>query len=347
MQERKPETLQEELVRQKARLSELEAERERILQRIAELEAERERILQRIAEIRSIAELGAKTQAGDVPAPPTELTPLPKPYTSAEKIALFRSLFRGRADVYPTQWLNTRKGTRGYSPACAKEWVRGVCEKPRVKCGECPNQAFIPVTSQTIHDHFHGKHVAGVYPLLEDETCWFLAVDFDKGTWREDVEAFIRTCQKKGVPFAVERSRSGNGAHVWFFFQAPVAASIARKMGCFLITETMVERHDLAMTSYDRLFPNQDTMPRGGFGTSSHCPSRTARDSRVTPCSWTRPGSRTRTSGHSWLPWSAWHRSWSTGLPGKPLQRVGSSVLTQTKPTKTIPELHGNEDHRG
>ena len=108
--------------------------------------------------------------------------------------------------------------------------------------------------------------MAGVYPLLKNETCWFLAVDFDKGTWQEDVAAFVTTCQQHHVPIAVERSRSGDGAHVWFFFQSPVAANAARKMGCFLITQTMARRHELSMNSYDRFFPNQDTMPRGGFG---------------------------------------------------------------------------------
>ncbi len=106
----------------------------------------------------------------------------------------------------------------------------------------------------------------GVYPLLEDETCWFLAIDFDKSSWQEDVGAFVETCRAIDVPVAVERSRSGNGAHVWFFFEAPVTASLARKMGCYLLTGTMSRRHQLSMGSYDRLFPNQDTMPRGGFG---------------------------------------------------------------------------------
>jgi len=106
----------------------------------------------------------------------------------------------------------------------------------------------------------------GVYPLLDDETCWFLAVDFDKASWTEDARAFVETARGFGLPAVVERSRSGNGAHVWFFFSAPVAASTARKMGCHLVTETMARRHELSMDSYDRLFPSQDTMPRGGFG---------------------------------------------------------------------------------
>ena len=186
--------------------------------------------------------------------------------TAVEKIALFRSRFRGREDVYPRFWSNARTGRQGYAPACGNEWVRGVCEKPRVKCGECPNQAFLPVEDQVILDHLQGRHVVGVYPLLADETCWFLAADFDKTSWTDDVAAFVETCRVAGLPGTVERSRSGNGAHVWFFFSAPVPATNARKMGCYLITETMSRRHQLSMESYDRLFPNQDTLPRGGFG---------------------------------------------------------------------------------
>ena len=159
-----------------------------------------------------------------------------------------------------------RPGSPGMRPRAGTSSCRGVCELPKVKCGECPNQAFIPFDDAAVIGHLTGRHVMGVYPLLEDETCWFLAVDFDKSTWTEDVSAFVETCRRVGLPAAVERSRSGNGAHVWFFFSAPVPASTARKMGCYLITETMSRRHQLSMDSYDRLFPSQDTMPRGGFG---------------------------------------------------------------------------------
>jgi len=134
------------------------------------------------------------------------------------------------------------------------------------KCSDCVNQAFVAVDDQVITDHLRGRHVMGVYPLLEDETCWFLAVDFDESSWKEDVAAFAETSRALGTPTAVERSRSGNGAHAWFFFSAPVSANVARRMGCYLITETMNRRHELDMKSYDRLFPNQDTMPKGGFG---------------------------------------------------------------------------------
>jgi hypothetical protein len=141
-----------------------------------------------------------------------------------------------------------------------------VCEKPRIKCGECPNQAFIAVDDRVVVDHLQGRHVVGVYPMLGDETCWFLAGDFDKASWQEDVAAFAETARDLDVSVAVERSRSGNGALAWMFFSSAVAASTARKMGCFLVTRTMERRHQLSMESYDRFFPNQDTMPRGGFG---------------------------------------------------------------------------------
>jgi superfamily II DNA or RNA helicase len=186
--------------------------------------------------------------------------------STAEKVALIRGLFRGRDDVFPRLWTNAKTGKRGYAPACTNEWVRGVCEKPRVKCGECPHQAFVPVDDRAILDHLCGRHVIGVYPLLADESCWVLAIDLDKASWMEDVAALRETCRDLRLHPAVERSRSGNGAHVWFFFTAPVAASTARRMGCYVITETMSRRHQLSMESYDRLFPNQDTMPRGGFG---------------------------------------------------------------------------------
>jgi superfamily II DNA or RNA helicase len=190
----------------------------------------------------------------------------PAPQTNDKKVSLFRSLFRGRDDVFSTRFVSKKTGKPGYAPACRNKFVKGVCELPKVKCGECPNQAFVPVDDAAVLRHLRGQHVMGVYPLLEDETCWFLAVDFDKSTWTEDVSAFAETCRRVGLPAAIERSRSGNGAHVWFFFSSPVPATSARKMGCYLITETMSRRHQLCMDSYDRLFPSQDTMPRGGFG---------------------------------------------------------------------------------
>jgi superfamily II DNA or RNA helicase len=212
------------------------------------------------------AELAAMESTLAVPSAPAIQPGADIPTTAERKISLFRQLFRGRDDVLPKLWMSSKTGRKGYSPACGNEWVRGVCEKPRVKCSDCPNQAFLPINDQIFLDHLQGRHTIGVYPLLKDETCWFLAADFDKESWLDDVAAFVDTCRAIGIPTAVERSRSGNGAHVWFFFSSPIPAVSARRMGCYLITETMSRRHQLAMSSYDRLFPNQDTLPRGGFG---------------------------------------------------------------------------------
>jgi superfamily II DNA or RNA helicase/very-short-patch-repair endonuclease len=188
------------------------------------------------------------------------------------KIGLFRSLFRGRDDVYPRRFESRKTGKSGYAPACANEWVRGVCEKPRIKCAECPNRRFLPVTDDVIRWHLSGSDaegqpfVAGVYPLLQDETCFFLAVDFDKAGWRDDAAAFLEACRHLNLPAALERSRSGRGAHVWFFFEEAIPAALARRLGSHFLTETMEGRPDIGLDSYDRLFPNQDTMPHGGFG---------------------------------------------------------------------------------
>ena len=225
---------------------------------IGRLEREREEAQARVRSLQAQLSTPAEDVDGSVSPPP--------PSTAGEKVALFRGLFRGRDDVFAKLWVNPRTDRKGYAPACANEWVRGVCEKPRVKCSECPNQAFISVSDQVVLDHLQGRHVIGVYPLLEDDTCWFLAADFDEESWADDVAAFVETSRILGLSAAVERSRSGNGAHVWFFFAAPVPAATARRMSCYLITETMSRRHQLAMASYDRLFPNQDMLPRGGFG---------------------------------------------------------------------------------
>jgi hypothetical protein len=198
--------------------------------------------------------------------------PVDRTSSPQAKIALFRSLFRGREDVYPRRFENRRTGKSGYAPACANEWVRGVCEKPRIRCAECPNRRFLPVTDDVIRWHLSGcdpegqSFVAGVYPLLQDETCFFLAVDFDKAGWREDAAALLETCRCLDLPAAFERSRSGRGAHVWFFFEEAIPAALARRLGSHVLTETMERRPDIGLDSYDRLFPNQDTMPQGGFG---------------------------------------------------------------------------------
>lgn len=190
----------------------------------------------------------------------------------AAKIALFRSLFRGREDVYPRRFESRTTGKTGYAPACGNEWVRGICEKPRVKCATCQHRQFLPVTDDTIRWHLSGQDsggtdfTAGVYPMLLDETCFLLAMDFDKTHWQQDTAAVLATCLRLSVPAALERSRSGNGGHVWIFFDEAIPVAIARRLGSYILTETMECRPDIGLDSYDRFFPNQDTLPRGGFG---------------------------------------------------------------------------------
>ena len=243
-----------------------ETTKNQLLKRLEEIEEEKRKILH---QLNSFQEHNL-TQ--------TTLSGIHQNSSSKGKIALFRSLFHGREDVFPKMWVN-KHGKTGYSPSCANEWKHLICQKPKIKCSECPNQAFNAVSDILVFAHLAGylpgnsqhnftsiENTMGVYPLLKDETCWFLAVDFDKKSWQVDISAFLTTCYKKEVPAYVERSRSGNGGHVWIFFTEPISAKEARQLGALLVTETMKEYPELGFDSYDRFFPNQDTMPSGGFG---------------------------------------------------------------------------------
>jgi superfamily II DNA or RNA helicase len=183
-----------------------------------------------------------------------------------EKLALYKSLFKGREDVYALRWVNKDGTKSGYSPACLNEWKQGLCNKGKVKCSECSNRSYAELDGDIIKKHWKGEKVVGIYPMLKDETCFFLAVDFDGEHWRDDVSAYVTSCDELGVPASIERSRSGDGAHVWVFFSEVVSAALARKMGSAIITYSMEKRYQMDFKSYDRLFPNQDTMPDGGFG---------------------------------------------------------------------------------
>ena len=198
--------------------------------------------------------------------------PVHRQSSPESKIALFRKIFRGREDVYPRRFESRKSGKSGYQPACANEWVPGVCQKPKVKCSDCSRRHFLPVTDQVIRWHLSGHDdagrdfVMGVYPMLQDETCCFLAADFDKTHWQEDAGAILETCRRLDLAAVLERSRSGNGGHVWLFFQEALPAALARRLGAHILTETMEQRPDIGLDSYDRFFPNQDTLPQGGLG---------------------------------------------------------------------------------
>lgn len=191
--------------------------------------------------------------------------------TPEEKICLFRSLFRGREDVFARRWYSVQKEKGGYTPVCANEWRYGVCIKPKGKCSKCENRVFVPLDDSVIYKHLSGKDVngqdvVGVYPILPDDTCCFLAVDFDDDGWQENVSAVRKVCSDWAIPCGVERSRSGEGAHLWVFFEEAISCTTARKLGSTLLTASMEREGKLKLDAYDRMFPCQDTLPNGGFG---------------------------------------------------------------------------------
>ena len=188
-----------------------------------------------------------------------------KVISNEEKGKIFMEVFKGRTDVYSKRWTSNKTGKSGYSPVCKNEYNTYKCDKPRVKCNECAYRELVPLTEDIVLKHLKGEITIGIYPLLPGDLCNFLAIDFDKKTYEKDVNEFWSICDEFNIPIYVEKSRSGNGAHVWIFFEESMPASVARKMGNILLTKTM-EKASLDLESYDRLFPNQDTMPKGGFG---------------------------------------------------------------------------------
>lgn len=241
----------------------------------AKLRSENEK-LRALIEQHEVRDTAAASAYG--PAPSTAEASVRHDSHTADKVALFRALFRGREDVYPIRW-ESKTGRAGYSPACNNEWLPGICEKPRIKCSDCPNQAFPPISDGAVYEHLAGRRTLGVYPLLPGDSTWFIAADFDGSTWRDDALAYAASCRELAIPGYVEISRSGDGAHVWTFFDSPIPANQARKLASAAITRACARHRMLAFSSYDRLFPSQDTLPKGGFGNLITLPlQRKARD---------------------------------------------------------------------
>lgn len=203
---------------------------------------------------------------------PKEYRPLGKaicnhtPQTPEDKVDLFLRLFRCRESVYPKLWENKKKGVKGYSPACKNEWVRSLCNKSTTKCSDCANQAFLPLDKKAVQSHLQGLHTIGTYAIREDDTCIFLACDFDEGGWQNDAFLYQSVADSFGIQSYIERSRSGMGAHAWIFFSEPVPSRLARHLGTALLTKAGEQKHTMSLHSYDRFFPNQDYIPKGGFG---------------------------------------------------------------------------------
>lgn len=224
-------------------MNRLEQEISELEQRLHALDAERKMVAQALATLRQ-----QRQEQIDSFAQRVANATVTHQSSRQDKIKLFRDLFKGREDVYPKRFESSKTGKTGYSPVCLNEWHPTLCHKPRIKCGDCQYRAYQPLTDAVITNHLmgagnpakpHEDYVIGVYPLLQDERCWFLAVDFDKASWQQDVSAISEVCKAENVPFSIERSRSGKGAHVWVFFSAPVPAIEARKLGAYLLTLAM------------------------------------------------------------------------------------------------------------
>jgi len=257
-------------------ISEIDQQIETAERELAELDKRRAAVLEQIKALRQHKNR-ISSEASPEYSTVNDRTFVTNQSSQSEKISLFRTLFRGREDVYPRRFESKKTDKSGYQPACHNEWLRGVCGKPRIGCGNCENRKFIPVSDEVIRNHLLGcdpkektkrGFTIGVYPLLPDETCLFISADFDQSAWMEDVSQFLETCKQFDIPAAVERSRSGNGGHVWVFFSEPIPAVLARKMFSFILTETMERHPEIGLRSYDRLAPlvRNVIVLKGGMG---------------------------------------------------------------------------------
>ena len=194
-----------------------------------------------------------------------------------EKINLFKSLFSGRQDVFALRWFNAKTNKSGYSPVCGNKWLSGKCDLKKYSCATCPYKLSVALTDNYIYNHLAGKDelcrdVIGLYPLMDGNLCKFLAMDFDSHSstnqtvWKDNILAVHKTFFDVGINSYIEISRSGNGGHLWIFFEETISARLARNLGTAIIKAAMQKRHSIPFESFDRFFPNQDEIPKGGYG---------------------------------------------------------------------------------
>jgi len=187
--------------------------------------------------------------------------------SNKEKVELYLSLFRGREDVCAKRWVSNKTGNVGYSPYCLNEWISGLCgKKDRIKCSKCQNKKFIGLDKNTLRKHFKGEETLGLYPVDQEDKCYFIVMDFDKDNWQEEIITVVSVCKESNISYYVERSRSGDGGHIWYFFKEKMTASKARKFALNILDIAMDKDSNISFKAYDRLIPSQDFLIKEGFG---------------------------------------------------------------------------------
>ena len=191
-----------------------------------------------------------------------------KKLSADEKIEVFKDYFRCRTDIYAERYFSKKNNRYGWAPACKNSFKENCPKKHgRFNCFQCAYRSFHPLTSDILRAHFQGKNQGiGLYPMFDDNTSCFLAIDFDDDNWMENMLSVYQEAIKYNFYPVMERSQSGNGGHLWFFFAEPVKAISARKFGEFFLSEAMKNNKSLSFTSFDRMFPNQDYIPDEGKG---------------------------------------------------------------------------------
>lgn len=184
-----------------------------------------------------------------------------------EKINLFKNLFKGRPDIFAVRWEKADGSASGYTPVCLNEWKNGLCLKlSRGKCKDCQNAKYVPLSEKYLEQHLRGYRTYGIYPLLTDNTSYFIAADFDGKDWQKDAINFVRKCKSDDLPVYLERSRSGAGGHAWVFFETNYPAYKSRNIILNLLREAGIIDKFAKEDSFDRLFPNQDYHGGKGLG---------------------------------------------------------------------------------